>query len=142
MFSAGRLTTVDRQGTGMSHSVARLSAPTRRRRHRGPTRLLYASSEPTADLLDRILIINQQKAALALASYKINAQSGRCNARLAIANTGMVSISSHPQWVRGSDLPRREAWMMRRPWGQPVVAFDLDDSVGQDARRACDVDVG
>ena len=25
---------------------------------------------------------------------------------------------------------------------QPVVAFDPDDSVGQDARRACDVDVG
>ncbi len=29
-----------------------------------------------------------------------------------------------------------------RAWAQPVVAFDLDDSVGQDARRACDVDVG
>ena len=31
---------------------------------------------------------------------------------------------------------------LRQAWAQPVVAFDLDDSVGQDARRACDVDVG
>jgi hypothetical protein len=28
------------------------------------------------------------------------------------------------------------------PWAQPVVAFDLDGSVGQDARRARNVDVG
>jgi hypothetical protein len=29
----------------------------------------------------------------------------------------------------------------RSAWVQPVVAFDLGGSVGQDARRACDVDV-
>jgi hypothetical protein len=29
-----------------------------------------------------------------------------------------------------------------RAWAQPVVAFDLDCSVGQDARRARDVGVG
>lgn len=29
----------------------------------------------------------------------------------------------------------------KRPWAQPVVAFDLGGSVGQDARRARDVDV-
>jgi len=30
---------------------------------------------------------------------------------------------------------------VKAAWAQPVVAFDLGDSVGQDARRARDVDV-
>jgi thioredoxin reductase (NADPH) len=58
----------------------------------------------------------------------------------------------HTFLLRHSVLMRRGAGLTligsrfdpdtRRPWAQPVVAFDLDDSLGQDARRACDVDVG
>src|SRR5947209_7953679 len=33
------------------------------------------------------------------------------------------------------------AQVMSKPWAQPVVAFDLEGSVGQDSRRARDVDV-
>ena len=43
------------------------------------------------------------------------------------------------------DAPRKQRHTARRvwtPWDQAVLAFDLDDSVGQDARRARDVDVG
>ena len=41
-----------------------------------------------------------------------------------------------------SYIDRTNVALAKTPWAQPVVAFDLDDSVGQDARRACDVDVG
>jgi hypothetical protein len=46
----------------------------------------------------------------------------------------------------GMDAPTRGANLLRHslataPWDQPVVAFDLEGSVGQDPRRARDVDV-
>jgi hypothetical protein len=46
---------------------------------------------------------------------------------------------------RREDAAFPAGWLYQQltaPWAQPVVAFDLDDSVGQDARRAYDVDVG
>ena len=55
-------------------------------------------------------------------------------AALMIVPTGLIVGAQAP-------APQSIGSTSRVAWAQPVVAFDLDCSVGQDARRARDVDV-
>jgi putative transposase len=63
---------------------------------------------------------------------------------LSLYAKGMTTrdIKEHLSEVYGASVSHDLISNVTDAWAQPVVAFDLDDSVGQDARRACDVDVG